>query len=164
MYHFVSGFTSKVAGTELGIKEPVPTFSALFGEPFMPLDPMVYADMLGERIASGKTRVYLVNTGWVEGSYGVGQRITLDYNRINVNAALDGTLEQAEFIHDDVFNLDIPTSCPGVPDEVMVPWKCWSSKEEYDATAKKLAGMFQENFEKKYAHLPENVKNAGPRA
>lgn len=164
MYHFVSGFTSKVAGTELGIKEPVPTFSALFGEPFMPLDPMVYADMLGERIASGKTRVYLVNTGWVEGSYGVGHRIPLDYNRINVNAALDGTLEQAEFIHDDVFNLDIPTSCPGVPDEVMVPWKCWSSKEEYDATAKKLAGMFQENFEKKYAHLPENVKNAGPRA
>ena len=164
MYHFVSGFTSKVAGTELGIKEPVPTFSALFGEPFMPLDPMVYADMLGERIASGKTRVYLVNTGWVEGSYGVGHRIPLDYNRINVNAALDGTLEQAEFIHDDVFNLDIPTSCPGVPDEVMIPWKCWSSKEEYDATAKKLAGMFQENFEKKYAHLPENVKNAGPRA
>lgn len=164
MYHFVSGFTSKVAGTELGIKEPVPTFSALFGEPFMPLDPMVYADMLGERIASGKTRVYLVNTGWVEGSYGVGHRIPLDYNRINVNAALDGTLEQAEFIHDDVFNLDIPTSCPGVPDEVMVPWKCWSSKEEYDATAKKLAGMFQENFEKKYAHLLENVKNAGPRA
>ena len=164
MYHFVSGFTSKVAGTELGIKEPVPTFSALFGEPFMPLDPMVYADMLGERIAEGKTRVYLVNTGWVEGSYGVGHRIPLVYNRINVNAALDGTLEEAEFIHDDVFNLDIPTSCPGVPDEVMVPWKCWSSKEEYDATAKKLAGMFQENFEKKYAHLPENVKNAGPRA
>lgn len=164
MYHFVSGFTSKVAGTELGIKEPVPTFSALFGEPFMPLDPMVYADMLGERIAEGKTRVYLVNTGWVEGSYGVGHRIPLVYNRINVNAALDGTLEEAEFIHDDVFNLDIPTSCPGVPDEVMVPWKCWSSKEEYDATAKKLAAMFQENFEKKYAHLPENVKNAGPRA
>lgn len=164
MYHFVSGFTSKVAGTELGIKEPVPTFSALFGEPFMPLDPMVYADMLGERIAEGKTRVYLVNTGWVEGSYGVGHRIPLVYNRINVNAALDGTLEEAEFIHDDVFNLDIPTSCPGVPDDVMVPWKCWSSKDEYDATAKKLAGMFQENFEKKYAHLPENVKNAGPRA
>lgn len=164
MYHFVSGFTSKVAGTELGIKEPVPTFSALFGEPFMPLDPMVYADMLGERIAEGKTRVYLVNTGWVEGSYGVGHRIPLVYNRINVNAALDGTLEEAEFIHDDVFNLDIPTSCPGVPDEVMVPWKCWSSKDEYDATAKKLAAMFQENFEKKYAHLPENVKNAGPRA
>lgn len=164
MYHFVSGFTSKVSGTELGIKEPVPTFSALFGEPFMPLDPMVYADMLGERIVSGKTRVYLVNTGWIEGPYGVGRRIPLDYNRINVNAALDGTLEQAEFIHDDVFNLDIPTSCPGVPDEVMVPWKCWSSKEAYDAGAKKLAGMFQENFEKKYAHLPENVKNAGPRA
>ncbi len=116
------------------------------------------------RIASGKTRVYLVNTGWVEGSYGVGHRIPLDYNRINVNAALDGSLEDAEFIHDDVFNLDIPTTCPGVPDEVMVPWKCWSSKEEYDATAKKLAAMFQENFEKKYSHLPENVRNAGPRA
>ena len=163
MYHFVSGFTSKVAGTELGIKEPVPTFSALFGEPFMPLDPMVYANMLGERIAEGKTRVYLVNTGWVEGSYGVGHRIPLIYNRINVNAALDGSLEDAEFIHDEVFNLDIPTTCPGVPDDVMVPWKCWASKEEYDATAKKLAGMFQENFEKKYSHLPESVRLAGPR-
>ncbi|WP_102337687.1 phosphoenolpyruvate carboxykinase (ATP) [Collinsella provencensis] len=164
MYHFVSGFTSKVAGTEVGIKEPVPTFSSLFGEPFMPLDPMVYADMLGERIAAGKTRVYLVNTGWVEGSYGVGHRIPLIYNRINVNAALDGSLEQAEFIHDDVFNLDIPTTCAGVPDNVMVPWKCWESKDDYDATARKLAHMFQENFEKKYAHLPENVKNAGPHA
>ena len=101
----------------------MPTFSALFGEPFMPLDPMVYADMLGERIAEGKTRVYLVNTGWVEGSYGVGHRIPLVYNRINVNAALDGSLEDAEFIHDEVFNLDIPTTCPGVPDDVMVPWK-----------------------------------------
>lgn len=164
MYHFVSGFTSKVAGTEVGIKEPVPTFSSLFGEPFMPLDPMVYADMLGERIAAGKTRVYLVNTGWVEGSYGVGHRIPLIYNRINVNAALDGSLEEAEFIHDDVFNLDIPTTCAGVPDNVMVPWMCWESKDEYDATAKKLAGMFQENFEKKYAHLPQNVKDAGPHA
>ncbi len=164
MYHFVSGFTSKVAGTEVGIKEPVPTFSSLFGEPFMPLDPMVYADMLGKDIAEGKTRVYLVNTGWVEGSYGVGHRIPLVYNRTNVNAALDGSLEDAEFIHDDVFNLDIPVSCPGVPDEVMVPWKCWDSKEEYDATARKLAGMFEENFEKKYAHLPENVKAAGPHA
>ena len=163
MYHFVTGFTAKVAGTEVGIEEPVPTFSSLFGEPFMPLDPMVYAKMLGERIERGNTRVYLVNTGWIGGSYGTGHRIELVYTRSLVARALDGTLEDAKFIHDDIFNLDIPTSCPGVPDNVLVPWELWPSKSLYDETAHTLAGMFQENFEKKYSHLPENVRCAGPR-
>ena len=163
MYHFVTGFTAKVAGTELGIVEPVPTFSSLFGEPFMPLDPMVYAEMLGKRIESGKTRVYLVNTGWIGGSYGTGHRIELVYTRALVARALDGTLEDGKFIHDDIFNLEIPTTCAGVPDSILIPWLLWPSKSLYDETAHTLAGMFQENFEEKYSHLPEAVRLAGPR-
>ena len=164
MYHFVTGFTSKVAGTEQGIVEPVPTFSSLFGEPFMPLDPMVYADMLAKRLDAGETRVYLVNTGWVEGGYGVGRRIPLAYNRASVDAAFDGSLEDVEYVHDDIFNLEVPLHCPGVPDGLMVPREAWADKDAYDAQAKKLAGMFQENFAKRYAHLPAEVRDAGPRA
>ena len=164
MYHFVTGFTAKVAGTEQGIVEPVPTFSSLFGEPFMPLDPIVYADMLGERLDAGETRVYLVNTGWVAGGYGVGHRIPIAYNRASVTAALDGTLEAAEYVHDDVFNVDIPTHCPGVPDELMLPRDAWEDKGAYDEQARRLAGMFQENFAKRYGHLPAEVRDAGPRA
>ena len=162
MYHFVTGFTSKVAGTEQGIVEPVPTFSSLFGEPFMPLDPMVYADMLADRLDRGDTVVYLVNTGWVGGGYGVGKRIPLDYNRISIDRAFDGTLENVEYVHDDLFNLDVPTSCPGIPDNMVIPRNCWEDKDAYDAAAKKLAGMFRENFEKKYSHLPDSVRLAGP--
>ena len=164
MYHFVTGFTSKVAGTEIGITEPTPTFSALFGEPFMPLDPMVYAKMLGDRIADGHTRVYLVNTGWIGGGYGVGHRIELAYTRALVARALDGTIESAEFVHDDIFNVDIPTSCHGVPDAILVPRHYWKSSARYDEAAHNLASMFEENFEKKYSHLPDAVKEAGPHA
>ena len=121
MYHFVTGFTAKIPGTEVGVTEPTPTFSSLFGEPFMPLDPMVYAKMLGERIADGRTRVYLVNTGWIGGGYGVGHRIELAYTRALVARALDGTIEDSEFVHDDIFNVDIPTTCHGVPDGILVP-------------------------------------------
>ena len=163
MYHFVTGFTSKVAGTEQGIVEPVPTFSALFGEPFMPLDPMVYADMLADRLDRGDTVVYLVNTGWVGGGYGVGNRIPLDYNRISIDRAFDGTLEKVDYVHDDLFNLEVPTSCPGIPDDMVIPRNCWADKGAYDAAARKLASMFRENFEKKYAHLPQSVRDAGPR-
>ena len=162
MYHFITGFTSKVAGTEEGVSEPQPTFSALFGEPFMPLDPMVYADMLADRLDRGDTVVYLVNTGWVGGGYGVGKRIPLDYNRISIDRAFDGTLENVEYVHDDLFNLDVPTSCPGIPDNMVIPRNCWEDKDAYDAAAKKLAGMFRENFEKKYSHLPDSVRLAGP--
>ena len=162
MYHFVTGFTSKVAGTEQGIVEPVPTFSSLFGEPFMPLDPMVYANMLADRLDRGDTVVYLVNTGWVGGGYGVGKRIPLDYNRISIDRAFDGTLEKVEYVHDDLFNLDVPTSCPGIPDDMVIPRNCWEDKGAYDTAAKKLAGMFRENFEKKYSHLPDSVRLAGP--
>ena len=164
MYHFVTGFTAKIPGTEVGVTEPTPTFSSLFGEPFMPLDPMVYAKMLGERIADGRTRVYLVNTGWIGGGYGVGHRIELAYTRALVARALDGTIEDSEFVHDDIFNVDIPTTCHGVPDGVLVPRQYWQSTARYDEAAHNLAVMFEENFEKKYSHLPESVKAAGPHA
>ena len=164
MYHFVTGFTSKVAGTERGITEPVPTFSTLFGEPFMPMDPNVYANMLGERIEKYDTKVYLVNTGWTGGPYGTGSRMKLKYTRAMVTAALNGTFDNVKYKHDATFNLDIPQSCPNVPAEIMNPRDTWADKAAYDATAKKLAAMFQKNFAEKYPNMPANIINAGPKA
>ena len=164
MYQFVTGFTSKVAGTEIGITEPVPTFSTLFGEPFMPMDASVYANMLGERIEKYNTKVYLVNTGWTGGPYGTGSRMKLKFTRAMVTAALNGELEKAEFVHDDLFNLDVPQSCPEVPSEIMNPRETWADKEAYDAQAKRPAAMFHENFTKKYPNMPENIAKAGPQA
>ena len=162
MYHFMTGFTSKVAGTERGIKEPTPTFSSLFGEPFMPLDPMVYAKMLGEKIEHNGTRVYLINTGWSGGSYGTGSRIKLKYTRKMVEAAQSGIIDDSEFVHDERFNLDVPTSCPGVPDELLNPRSTWADKDAYDATAEKLAQMFVENAEKRLQSMTPEVRAAGP--
>ena len=164
MYHFITGFTSKVAGTERGIKEPQPTFSSLFGEPFMPLDPGVYARMLGERIAQGGTRVYLINTGWSGGPYGVGERMKLKYTRIMVDAAQSGIIDDCEFVHDGRFNVDIPTACPGVPSELLLPRNTWTDGDEYDKAADELARMFQENCEKRHPNMDPKVKMAGPRA
>ncbi len=163
MYHFMTGFTSNVAGTERGIKEPTPTFSSLFGEPFMPLDPMVYAKMLGEKIEHNGTRVYLINTGWSGGSYGTGSRIKLKYTRKMVEAAQSGIIDDSEFVHDERFNLDVPTSCPGVPDELLNPRSTWADKDAYDATAEKLAQMFVENAEKRLQSMTPEVRAAGPR-
>ena len=164
MYHFMTGFTSKVAGTEQGIVEPQPTFSALFGEPFMPLDPLVYANMLKERIARNGTRVYLVNTGWTGGGYGVGTRIDLPSTRALVRAALSGSLEGAAFVHDERFNVDVPTSCPGVDGHLLNPRGTWADPEAYDRAARKLATMFEDNFAERYPHAPVEVREAGPRA
>jgi phosphoenolpyruvate carboxykinase (ATP) len=163
MYHFMTGFTSKVAGTEQGIVEPQPTFSALFGEPFMPLDPLVYADMLGERIERGGTRVYLVNTGWTGGPYGTGHRIDLPSTRALLAAALDGSLEQAAFVHDGRFGVDVPTSCPGVDAALLDPRGTWADPAAYDRTADHLAQMFAQNFAERYPHAPARVRDAGPR-
>lgn len=163
MYHFVTGFTSKVAGTERGITEPVPTFSTLFGEPFMPMDPNVYANMLGEKIEKYDTKVYLVNTGWTGGPYGTGSRMKLKYTRAMITAALNGDLEKAEFVHDDLFNLDVPQSCPGAPEEVMNPRETWEDKDAYDEMAKKLAGMFFKNFAEKYPNMDKAIIEAGPK-
>ena len=164
LYHLVTRFTSKPGGTQRGITEPQPTFSTLFGEPFMPLDASVYANMLGERIEKYGTKVYLVNTGWTGGPYGVGSRMKLSYTRAMVTAALNGELEKAEYKHDEVFNVEIPQSCPGVPAEILNPKNTWADKAAYDAQAKKLAGMFSENFAKKYPNMPKNIAEAGPRA
>ncbi len=164
MYHFVTGFTSKLAGTERGVTEPQPTFSTLFGEPFMPMDASVYAKMLGDRLEKYGTDVYLVNTGWSGGPYGTGHRMKLAFTRAMVTAALNGDLKNVEYIHDDVFNLDIPTKCPDVPSEILNPRDTWADKTAYDEQAKKLAAMFAENFEKKYPNMPDEIKNAGPKA
>ena len=167
MYHFVTGFTSKLAGTERGIKEPVPTFSTLFGEPFMPMDPSVYANMLGERIDKYNTKVYLVNTGWTGGPASgdgkLGSRMKLKYTRAMVTAALNGDLENVEYKHDDIFNLDVPQSCPNVPSEIMNPRDTWEDKAAYDVSARKLAKMFYDNFTNKYPNMPENISKAGPK-
>lgn len=164
MYHFVTGFTSKLAGTERGVTEPEPTFSTLFGEPFMPLPAEKYAEMLGERLDKYKTKVYLVNTGWTGGPYGVGSRMKLKWTRNMVTAALNGSIEKAEFVHDDIFNVDIPKTIEDCPSEILNPRDTWKDKDAYDAQAKKLAKMFKDNFDKKYPHMPDNIKNAGPKA
>ena len=130
----------------------------------MPLDASVYAEMLGERLKKYGTDVYLVNTGWSGGPYGVGHRMKLSYTRAMVTAALNGTLKDVEYVHDDVFNLDVPMGCPDVPSEILQPRETWADKDAYDAQAAKLAKMFADNFAKKYPNMPENIKNAGPKA
>ena len=164
-YYFLSGFTAKLAGTERGITEPQPTFSTLFGEPFMPMDPQVYAKMLGDKLEQYGTKVYLVNTGWAGGSAANGaKRMKLSYTRAMVTAALNGSFDSIEFKHHDVFNVDYPTSCPGVPDEMLDARGMWADKAAYDAQANKLAKMFEDNFAKKYPHMAAEIANAGPKA
>ena len=162
MYHFVSGFTSKVAGTERGITEPTPTFSTLFGEPFMPLDPMRYAAMFGERMEKYGTKVYLINTGWTGGAYGEGKRINLPYTRAMVTAALNGEIEKSDFRHHDIFNVEVPTHIHGVPDIVLNPRRTWKDADAYDEQARRLAAMFEENAAKKYPNMADEVREAGP--
>ena len=163
MFHFVSGYTSKLAGTERGITEPQTTFSTCFGAPFLPLDPSVYAEMLGEKIKNNKSRVFLINTGWSGGKYGVGSRIKLKYTRAMVTAAITGQLDNVEYKLDDIFNIYVPKTCPGVPEDILDPINTWADKDEYVKTAKELAGKFNENF-KKYKNMPENIVKAGPKA
>lgn len=147
MYFFLSGYTSKVAGTEVGIDEPTPTFSACFGEPFLPLDPMRYALMLKEKVAAAGARVFLVNSGW----NGRGERMPLACTRAMVNAAVDGRLDGADYVPDPHFGFMVPTSCPGCPDDMLNPANSWDDKAAYDAQADKLAGMLRDNFARKYA-------------
>ena len=162
MYHFMSGYTSKLAGTERGITEPKETFSQCFGGPFTPLHAQTYAKLLGGKMDEHGTRVYLINTGWTGGPYGVGKRMNLSYTRAMVTAALTGEIEKAPIRHHDIFNLDMPTSCPGVPDEVLDPRNTWHDKDRYDAAAKRLAALFAKNFEK-FGSVSKEIVNAGPR-
>ncbi len=162
MYHFMSGYTSKLAGTERGVTSPEATFSACFGGPFLPLPAANYAELLGRRISEHNTRVYLLNTGWSGGPYGVGQRMKLSYTRAMVDAVLSGELEQAEFVEDPIFRVAVPTSCPYVPAEVLQPRNTWADKAAYDEQARNLAALFAKNFAK-FKHVPADIAAAGPR-
>jgi phosphoenolpyruvate carboxykinase (ATP) len=164
MFYFLSGYTAKVAGTERGVKEPQPTFSACFGQVFLPLHPGVYADLLGKRIEEHGSRVWLVNTGWTGGPYGEGSRMKLGYTRAMVRAALAGDLDAVETTEAPFFGLQVPTSVPGVPSEVLLPRETWQDREAYDAKAAELAAAFRKNFEQFADRVPEAVRDAGPKA
>jgi phosphoenolpyruvate carboxykinase (ATP) len=164
MYHFLSGYTAKVAGTEQGVTEPKATFSACFGAPFLPLAPGRYATMLGEKIARHRSRVWLVNTGWTGGPYGVGSRMKITFTRAMIRAALSGALDTVAYENDPVFNVDVPATCPGVPPEVLRPRGTWADPAEYDRQAARLARMFADNFQTFAAAVSPEVRAAGPRA
>ncbi|MFB8735531.1 phosphoenolpyruvate carboxykinase (ATP) [Bacillus sp. SL00103] len=148
MYHFLSGYTSKLAGTERGVTSPETTFSTCFGSPFLPLPAHVYAEMLGKKIDEHGAKVFLVNTGWTGGGYGTGKRMNLAHTRAMVQAAIEGDLDNAEMITDDIFGLHIPLHIPGVPDEVLQPSKTWDDQEAYQEKAHFLANEFKKNFQK----------------
>lgn len=162
MYHFLSGYTSKLAGTETGITEPRSVFSECFGAPFLPLRPSVYAEMLGEKMREHDARCFLINTGWNGGPYGVGARISLKYTRAIVDAVLKGKLNDSPVQTDPFFGLNVPTQVEGVPAEVLNPRNTWTDKEAYDAAARKLAADFRENF-KRFTDLPEVILAAEPK-
>jgi phosphoenolpyruvate carboxykinase (ATP) len=161
-YHFLSGYTAKVAGTEKGVQDPLATFSTCFGAPFLPLNPNVYARALGERIARHDVRVWLVNTGWTGGPFGVGSRMKIAYTRAMISAALSGALDYEGYRHHPIFNLEMPTSCLDVPSEVLDPRSTWADKAAYDAQARKLAAMFIENFKAFEGDVNPAVMKAGP--
>ncbi len=162
MYWFISGYTAKVAGTERGVTEPAATFSTLFAAPFMPLHPTVYAEMLGRLVEEHGSRVWLVNTGWTGGPHGVGERISIAHSRAVVRSALAGELDAVETVEDPVFGFAIPTSCPGVPAEVLQPRQTWADPAAYDEAARSLARLFADNFEQFADATPESVLAAGP--
>ena len=162
MYYFLSGYTAKVAGTERGITEPVATFSACFGEPFLPLHPFEYAKKLGEKIEKHNPNIWLVNTGWTGGPYGIGHRIDINYTRRMIRAALNGELDNVEYFTMPIFELRVPKHIRGIPDEILNPRDTWADKQAYDEQALKLAKMFMENFKKYEDKVTEEVRRAGP--
>jgi phosphoenolpyruvate carboxykinase (ATP) len=164
LYHFLSGYTAKVAGTEAGVTDPQVTFSTCFAAPFLPLHPTRYADMLRERLARHGSQVWLVNTGWTGGPHGVGQRMKLGHTRAMARAALAGALAGVPFAPDPVFGVLVPQTCPGVPPEVLRPRDTWRDPAAYDAHARRLAGLFRANFAPYAAAVSEAVRQAGPRA
>jgi phosphoenolpyruvate carboxykinase (ATP) len=163
MYHFISGYTAKVAGTEMGVTEPQPSFSACFGKAFMPLHPSVYAEMLGKKMQEAGVNVWLINTGWSGGSYGVGDRIKLRFTRAMISAALEGQLDKAEYSEHPIFGLNFPTSCPNVPDEILNPKDTWADKEDYDRVSMDLAHRFNKNFEEFAAGCSNEILAGGPK-
>jgi len=164
MYHFINGYTAKVAGTELGVTEPTPNFSPCYGGPFMPLHPSEYAELLGQKIDTHKVNVWMVNTGWTGGAYGIGKRMSIKHTRAMVNAILDGDLESVVTVEHPVFKVAVPTSCPNVPDDVLNPRNTWEDKAAYDEKANMLAGKFAENFETYKEGCSDAICDAGPKA
>jgi len=162
MYHFISGYTAKVAGTELGVTEPQATFSACFGAPFMPLHPTVYAELLAEKIRAHNTSVWLVNTGWTGGPYGTGHRMKLSHTRRMLDEALKGNLETTEYSEEPIFGLAIPKNIAGIPSEILNPRNTWSDKEAYDKKANRLADMFNKNFGRFKKMAANEILEAGP--
>jgi phosphoenolpyruvate carboxykinase (ATP) len=162
MYHFLSGYTAKVAGTEIGVTEPEATFSTCFGAPFMPRHPSVYGNLLKERIAKGGVDCWLVNTGWTGGKYGAGKRMPIKATRALLNAALDGSLKNVEFRKDPNFGFDVPVAVPGVDNSILDPRSTWADKNDYDRTAAKLVDLFVENFAEFAEHVDEGVRQSGP--
>jgi phosphoenolpyruvate carboxykinase (ATP) len=162
MYHFISGYTAKVAGTEAGIDEPQTTFSACFGAPFMPLHPTKYAEMLGEKMKNTNVNVWLVNTGWSGGEYGQGKRIKLSYTRSMISAALNGELEKVKFTKHSIFGIRMPESCSGVPSEILSPRNTWTDEDRYDKKANELAKAFIKNFEKFANHANTEILESAP--
>jgi phosphoenolpyruvate carboxykinase (ATP) len=163
MYHFMSGYTAKVAGTEVGITEPTTTFSAGFGAAFLPLHPAKYAKLLGDKLHGTDIKVWLINTGWSGGSYGEGSRMKLSYTRAMITAALTGKLNDVDFENLPVFDLAFPTSCEGVPSELLNPRNTWADKAAFDATANNLAGKFVANFEKFATETSPEILAAAPK-
>lgn len=162
MYHFISGYTAKIAGTEAEITEPQTVFSSCFGKPFLPLHPTKYAEILGQKLEECRANVWLINTGWSGGPYGVGKRINLAYTRAMITVALTGELDKAEFVKHPVFGLDMPSKCPGVPDEILNPKNTWKNKEGYDETANMLAEQFRKNFELYKEFASEEILSGAP--
>jgi len=164
LYQFISGYTAKVGGTEVGLRdEPEITFSACFGAPFMVHHPAKYAQLLKRKIERFGVNCWLVNTGWVGGPYGIGKRISIRHTRNLLSAALTGKLKSVEFYQDPVFGFDVPKTCPGVPDEVLRPWSSWPNREDYDKRYKDLAQRFIQNFAKFASETPQEVTRAGPK-
>ncbi|WP_420153524.1 phosphoenolpyruvate carboxykinase (ATP), partial [Siphonobacter sp.] len=163
MYYFISGFTSKLAGTEVGVKEPQPTFSACFGAAFLPLHPSRYATLLGEKLEQSQVNVWLINTGWVGGPYGTGERIKLRYTRAMITAAMQGELDQVAFHSFAPFHLSIPVECPNVPAELLNPRKHWPDPVAYDHQAYQLAKSFQQNYQNYQSDATPAITQAGPR-
>lgn len=162
MFHFINGYTAKVAGTEVGVTDPQLVFSACFGEPFMPLHPAKYAEILGKKMVKSNINVWLVNTGWSGGPFGVGQRIKIKYTRAMISAALNGRLEKVGFFKDKVFGVDVPLMCENVPKEILNPRQTWGNKEKYDEKAYFLARKFLENFEKYKDFSNDEIKSGSP--
>lgn len=162
MYHFISGYTAKVAGTEAGITEPQTTFSACFGKPFLPLHPTKYAELLGKKLKGSNISVWLINTGWSGGAYGIGKRIKLAYTRAMISAVLENKLEKIDFIKDPVFGLQMPVECEGVPSEILNPRDTWNKSSEYDETALHLAAQFVQNFKSFESFADKEILNGSP--